>query len=165
MRASLRLIAAALVLGAAGAAHAFPWSKDMRRTPAIWPQSWPHGVPLTAADSTVPVGGRSDLKLNLELAPKLVNPTPRSAESDTRGKATFERYCYPCHGMKGQGDGLVGKFVGAPNLTMPLTQGRADGYIYFYIRHGGILMPSYGYGVNTKDAWDVVNYLRKLQGK
>ena len=165
MRTNIRLIFAVLVLGAATTAHAFPWSKDMRRTPAIWPQAWPTGVPRMPADSTVPMSGHSDQKLNLDLASKLPNPTPRGPESEARGQATFERYCYPCHGIKAQGDGLVGKFVGAPNLTLPLTQGRADGYIYFYIRHGGILMPSYGYGVKSKDAWDVVNYLRKLQGK
>ncbi len=162
-RVSLAL-SAILVLAASGA-HAFPWSKDMRRTPAIWPQSPPGGAARIPMDSVVSTQGKHDQKLNLELATKMPNLMPRSTESEARGQATFERYCYPCHGMKGQGDGLVGRLVGAPNLTLELTQGRSDGYIYFYIRHGGILMPSYGYGVQPKDAWDVVNYVRKLQGK
>jgi hypothetical protein len=42
---------------------------------------------------------------------------------------------------------------------------RTDGYIYAYIRYGGkVMMPSYRESITSEGAWDVVNYVRKLQG-
>ena len=38
-------------------------------------------------------------------------------------------------------------------------------YIYAYIRYGGkVMMPAYG-RINEKEAWDIVYYVRYLQGK
>jgi len=159
-RLSLGLLAALVILPAA--AHAFPWSKDMRRTVALWPQAWAR----TPADSSVPRTGKVDYKLERTFSDRIANPVPRTPESEARGQHEFEKFCTPCHGLKAMGDGPVStRFPGVANLTLPLTQGRTDGYIYFYIRHGGVLMPSYGYGVKPDRAWDVVNYVRKLQGK
>ena len=51
------------------------------------------------------------------------------------------------------------------NLTQPQTQSRTDGYIYAYIRYGGkVMMPAYG-RITEKEAWDIVYYVRYLQGK
>jgi hypothetical protein len=41
---------------------------------------------------------------------------------------------------------------------------RTDGYIYGMIRNGRGLMPSYN-RIPEMDRWDVVNYIRALQGK
>jgi hypothetical protein len=49
------------------------------------------------------------------------------------------------------------------NLTLDITKGRADGYIFGMIRNGRGLMPSYD-RIEEMDRWDVVNYLRALQG-
>ena len=161
MKARLAVLAVLAGLLAAGAAGAFPWSDDMRRSPGLRPQ---RNI-LMPADSTVPRTGKVDFGVHRAAADQLVNPAPRTAQSLASGEATFRRFCVPCHGPLAHGDGPVGPLMGAPNLTLPLTQGRSDGYIYVYIRHGGVLMPSYGYGVKPQDAWDVVNYVRKLQGR
>ncbi|MBI5838135.1 MAG: cytochrome c [Candidatus Eisenbacteria bacterium] len=162
MKARLAILAACAALAAAGPAGAFPWSGDMLRSPGLRPQR----VILTPADSTVPRTGKVDPGLRREAADKLVNPVPRTAQSEAAGKAEFERYCVVCHGPAGLGNGPVAaRFPGVANLTLPLSQGRTDGFMYVYIRHGGVLMPAYGYGVKARDAWDVVNYVRKLQGK
>jgi mono/diheme cytochrome c family protein len=158
-RLAVSLALAALVV--AGQAGAFPWSNDMRRSPGLRPQR----EILMPADSTVPRTGKVDFGVHRPAADKLVNPVARTPQSVAAGQVGFERFCVPCHGPAGQGDGPVGRLMGAANLTLPLTQGRTDGYIYVYIRHGGVLMPSYGYGIKPQDAWDVVNYVRKLQGK
>ena len=62
------------------------------------------------------------------------------------------------------GDGPATKF-GMPgiNLVMDITKGRSDGYIFGMIRNGRGLMPSYN-RIEDADRWDVVNYLRGLQG-
>ena len=62
------------------------------------------------------------------------------------------------------GDGPATKF-GMPgiNLTMDLTKGRSDGYIFGMIRNGRGLMPPYN-RIEEMDRWDVVNYVRALQG-
>ena len=63
------------------------------------------------------------------------------------------------------GDGPATQF-GMPgiNLTTDVTRGRADGYIFGMIRNGRGLMPPYN-RIEEMDRWDVVNYLRGLQGK
>jgi hypothetical protein len=62
------------------------------------------------------------------------------------------------------GDGPATKF-GMPsiNLTTDMTKGRTDGYIFGMIRNGRGLMPPYN-RIEEMDRWDVVNYLRALQG-
>ena len=42
--------------------------------------------------------------------------------------------------------------------------GYTDGYIFGIIRNGKGLMPSYN-RIEEPDRWDIVNYLRSLQGK
>jgi hypothetical protein len=62
------------------------------------------------------------------------------------------------------GDGPATKF-GMPgiNLTTDMTKSRTDGYIFGMIRNGRGLMPPYN-RIEELDRWDVVNYLRALQG-
>jgi cytochrome c len=86
--------------------------------------------------------------------------------SENRGQIQFETFCTPCHGQKGEGMGKVVQkgFLPPPMLTSSHTRGLSDGWIYSYIRHGGVvMMPPYGFGVRPKEAWDLVNYVRKLQ--
>jgi hypothetical protein len=49
------------------------------------------------------------------------------------------------------------------NLTMDMTKARTDGYIFGMIRNGRGLMPPYN-RIEELDRWDVVNYVRALQG-
>jgi hypothetical protein len=92
------------------------------------------------------------------------------------GHALFERYCYVCHGPAGLGNGPIlndptskdptersGKFPFAPNLTLPITVARTDGYIFGIITVGRGLMPEYGSKIPAPERWYVVNYVRELQ--
>jgi mono/diheme cytochrome c family protein len=72
-----------------------------------------------------------------------------------------------CHGPQGQGDGTI---VGqdrypalAPNLTLPASVARTDGYIYAIIRVGRGIMPAYGPRTSHLERWAIVNYVRQLQ--
>ena len=107
-----------------------------------------------------------DLLTRPEILASIVNPVPADAESLARGEEVFQRACAVCHGVAGAGDGTV---VAAGMLAMPLTSDQArahsDGYLYSIIRVGRGLMPAYGHQITHFDRWDVVNYVRQLQGQ
>jgi mono/diheme cytochrome c family protein len=84
------------------------------------------------------------------------------------GQVMYDRHCSVCHGPQGLGDGsIVGpdKYpAAAPNLTLPLTVARQDGYLYGMIavaRSG--LMPAYGPRTTHRERWAIVSYVRQLQ--
>ena len=92
------------------------------------------------------------------------NPTPASDSSLANGRKYFQINCAVCHGDRAMGDGPATKF-GMPgiNLTSDVTKARTDGYIFGMVRNGRGLMPPYN-RIEEMDRWDVVNYLRALQG-
>ena len=94
----------------------------------------------------------------------LRNPTPASDSSLSNGRKYFQINCVVCHGDRAMGDGPATKY-GMPviNLTTDMTKARTDGYIFGMIRNGRGLMPPYN-RIEEMDRWDVVNYLRALQG-
>ncbi len=95
----------------------------------------------------------------------LANPVPSDAVSLHRGRIEYQINCAPCHGRAGKGDGEATKLGMVP---MPLVSERAkaltDGYIWGMIRNGRGLMQSYN-RIEEMDRWDVVNYIRAVQGK
>lgn len=96
----------------------------------------------------------------------LENPVPVTEESITRGEELFLRFCAPCHGPNGMG--VTGYIISAGYPPYPLISDRVlgftDGYIYGMIRMGRGLMPAYGHRITHFDRWNIVNYLRVLQG-
>ena len=162
MRGARRWIvvsALALIVGAGGV-MAFPWTHDLDNQISIKPQE----MPMAPPELSVPLTGRVFSK-GLAVEAGYANPTPADSSSENRGQILFETFCFPCHNLHGEGMGPVVQkgFLPPPVLTAPVTRGRSDGYIHSYIRHGGSVMPSYAFGVSEKEAWDVVNYVRKLQ--
>ncbi len=105
------------------------------------------------------------------------NPVPMTDAAGLKaGQALFDRYCFVCHGPQARGDGPIlnnpmskdptqqsGKFPFAPNLTLPITVARTDGYIFGIMTVGRGLMPEYGSKIPAPERWYVVNYLRTLQ--
>jgi len=96
----------------------------------------------------------------------LANPVAATEASIARGEDLFLRFCAPCHGPNG--NGISGYIIRAGFPPYPLisdrAQGFTDGYIYGMIRAGRGLMPAYGHRISHFDRWNVVNYLRVLQG-
>jgi hypothetical protein len=52
-----------------------------------------------------------------------------------------------------------------PDLTFAQPAQRSDGYLYATIRNGSIVMPAYGDAMSADERWQVVLFLRKLQGR
>jgi mono/diheme cytochrome c family protein len=139
-----------------------PWFTTMRDQPAIRPFELPRVPP----EGSVPITGREDsLDLLGDLA-EVHNPVAPDSASLARGRMVFDQYCIVCHGPAGHGDGtVVAKFVPPPDLTADPTVERTDGYIYAMIKQGRGIMPRYGDKIRGADRWNVVNYVRQLQGR
>lgn len=144
----------------------------MRSSPAFDPYEAtrpapPGAVPYESpGGQAVPAQGPGEAGLQA-LAAKVTNPVPADSANLAHGEVMYQRFCYVCHGTQGHGDGPVigpGKFPFALNLTLPATVGRSDGYIYAVLREGRGLMPSYGARMSEKERWQIVNYVRQLQG-
>lgn len=95
----------------------------------------------------------------------LPNPVPMSIESVQRGWRHYAINCAVCHGDTGAGNGSATRYGMIPiSLLTPVTSGRSDGYVWGIIRNGRGIMPSYN-RIEELDRWDVVNYVRALQGR
>ena len=98
----------------------------------------------------------------------LVNPVAPDDRSLLNGRKYFQINCAVCHGEAGDGNGALKQLNPAygfpPSLLTDQAKGRSDGYIWGMIRNGRGLMPTYN-RIEEADRWDVVNYVRGLQGK
>jgi mono/diheme cytochrome c family protein len=95
------------------------------------------------------------------------NPIPADSASVNRGRIQYQINCAVCHGPQGAGNGVVvkyGMFPPAIGGAANPSAGYTDGYIFGIIRNGRGLMPSYN-RIEESDRWDIVNYVRALQGK
>jgi mono/diheme cytochrome c family protein len=126
----------------------------------------PQSFSFEPPSGSVPVQGIEAPMTRDEADQKLKNPVPFDQASLEEGRKRFEIDCALCHGPDARGHGPIStKFIPPPDLTQDLFKGRSDGYLYATIRNGGAVMPAYGERLTPKERWDVVNYLRKLQGK
>ena len=96
------------------------------------------------------------------------NPVAPDARSLLNGRKYFTINCAVCHGPAGDGNGYLKQlnpaYGFAPSLIVDQTKNRTDGYIWGMMRNGRGLMPSLN-RIEEMERWDVVNYVRGLQGK
>ena len=148
-------------------AFSLPWSTDLWEHPSIKPYEEARDYPENSVYKSDEMR-----ELEREEYESIVVGQNRGEASIINGKALYETNCYSCHGMTGLGDGPVIKNDIRPNsyfypvnLRQDQTVNRTDGYIYAYIRYGGkVMMPAYG-RITPSEAWDIVYYVRYLQGK
>ncbi len=151
------------------------WFTDFKRQPSWHPwQSEADTIPARGnPQNSVSVYGsaapgflydRTQLPATIESMSNLKNPVPPDARSLANGRKYFDINCSVCHGYTGAGDGVATKYgmVGLP-LTSDRAKAFTDGYIFGMIRNGRGSMPTYN-RIEEPDRWDVVNYIRGLQG-
>jgi len=153
------------------------WFTDFKEQPKIDP--WESGsdtIPFRGnPQGSVPIYGSVAPGFMYDRAPtpqavtamaSLPNPIAADQASVTRGRIQYQINCAVCHGPNGLGNGPVVKYgmfppaIGAPANP---AAGYTDGYIFGIIRNGRGLMPPYN-RIEEPDRWDIVNYLRSLQG-
>jgi mono/diheme cytochrome c family protein len=127
-------------------------------------------------EGTVPVGMPYRIAdLTPQEGEALPNPNPPTLASLENGKVQYNVFCAPCHGAGGLGDGPVagppygkGPFVGVLPVAGPVGKAlvgpRTDGHIYTVIGQGIRRMPNYK-RIPSSDRWDIVNYVRYLNGQ
>lgn len=94
-------------------------------------------------------------------------PVELTRELIERGRDRYEIFCSMCHGVAGDGQGIIMTgnygFVAAPTYHSDDLRARPDGYLYDVITHGVRTMAGYGQQVPVADRWAIVSYLRALQ--
>jgi mono/diheme cytochrome c family protein len=101
--------------------------------------------------------------------PKQVEASDATME---HGRERYGIYCAPCHGLSGQGDGMVhkravaleeGTWVQPTVLTQENIYYQPVGQLFNTITHGIRNMPAYGSQIPEGDRWAIVMYVRALQ--
>jgi mono/diheme cytochrome c family protein len=94
-------------------------------------------------------------------------PVPVTRELMVRGRERYDIFCTPCHGLVGDGQGLImtGGFgyTPAPSFHIDRLRDESDGYLYEVIANGVRTMPAYGPQIAVADRWAIVAYMRALQ--
>jgi mono/diheme cytochrome c family protein len=154
------------------------WFTDFKQQPKIDPWETPNdttpfrgnpqmSVPITGSAAPGFMYDRMPAPQSVTAMAGIANPIPADSASVNRGRVNFQINCAVCHGPSGAGNGVVIKYgmypPGIGGAANP-SAGYTDGYIFGIIRNGRGLMPSYN-RIEEPDRWDIVNYLRSLQGK
>ena len=82
-----------------------------------------------------------------------------------RGHGRYDIYCAPCHGLTGDGKGMIVKrgLLPPPSYHGDRLRHIPDGQLYATIQNGKGNMPPYAPLVPTDDRWAIVAYVRALQ--
>jgi mono/diheme cytochrome c family protein len=82
-----------------------------------------------------------------------------------RGKERYEIFCSVCHGLTGNGDGMVVRrgFRRATSFHDDRLRQAPVGHFFDAITNGWGVMPSYSAQIPAQDRWAIVAYLRALQ--
>ncbi len=95
---------------------------------------------------------------------QLINPLERTQKHLEEGKVLYVRFCSPCHGAEGDGQGLVGqKFKGVPSYSAGRVAELPAGHIYHVIANGRGRMMPHGSQVDPNERWKIVLYVQQLQ--
>ncbi|MCA9969087.1 MAG: cytochrome c [Anaerolineales bacterium] len=93
------------------------------------------------------------------------NPLPLTAGLLTRGQQQYDIFCTPCHGLLGDGQGMIVQrgFPQPPSFHSQRLRQLPDGAIFDVITNGYGRMFAYGARVKPADRWAIVAYVRALQ--
>ena len=149
---------------------------DMDRQPKIRPQT-PSAFFADGRASRLPIEGTVargthflDEPFSTGMATGTTNfvamaPLTVDAALMARGKQRYEIFCAPCHGLQGDGNGVVKALGMATTRTLhePRIVQMGDGEIFHVITHGRNTMGPYASQIPVEDRWTIVAYVRALQ--
>lgn len=149
-----------------------PWEREFQSDSITWLMG--DTIPFRAnPQMSVPVTGMSvpgflvsygNLPGVIDSMSGLTNPVSPDARSLENGRKYYTINCSVCHGPAGAGNGPATRYGLFPiPINGATTRAHSDGYIWGIIRNGRGSMPPYN-RIEEMDRWDVVNYVRGLQG-
>jgi hypothetical protein len=115
-------------------------------------------------DNTVARGSLANDDL---IVPKDSNafPLPVNEALLERGEARYKIYCTPCHGLQGDGNGMIVDrgMKRPPSYHIDRLRQSPNGYYFDVITNGFGSMYSYSAQIPPKDRWAIIAYVRALQ--
>jgi mono/diheme cytochrome c family protein len=90
---------------------------------------------------------------------------------ETGARAIYSRFCAPCHGAQGRGDGPNASHLPvrpAAHADSAYMSGRTDDRLFDAVYSGGYplgrsaTMPAFGETLTALETWSLVSYLREL---
>lgn len=92
-------------------------------------------------------------------------PAKVTRELLDRGQYQFETYCASCHGLGGEGDGMVARrgYRRPPSYHEARLRSAPVEHFVDVMTNGWGAMPRYDYLVPPEDRWAIAAYIRALQ--
>ncbi len=92
-------------------------------------------------------------------------PLPLTQELLARGQDRYNIFCSPCHGLQGDGQGMVTMrgMKHPPTYHQDRVRNEPNGYYFDVITNGFGAMNSYSAQITPRDRWAIVAYVRALQ--
>lgn len=102
---------------------------------------------------------------DLDRATAIATPPRVDAHLLARGQQRYDIYCSPCHGLSGDGDGMIVRrgFPSPPSYYSARLRAAPAQHFFDVISNGYGVMYSYGARVEPRDRWAIVAYIRALQ--
>jgi mono/diheme cytochrome c family protein len=99
-----------------------------------------------------------------------VSATGFSVNSIAQGAQVYARHCVACHGVDGRGEGPLAATLARwpPTFVSQLLARRADGELFWRIRHGmhddngRATMPAFSAQLDDGETWAVLDYIKAL---
>ena len=93
------------------------------------------------------------------------HPPPATGALLARGQERFNVFCAPCHGLAGDGDGVIVAhgFPQPPSYHLDRLLAAPGRHFYDVITKGYGVMYSYADRVDPHDRWAIAAYIRALQ--
>lgn len=92
-----------------------------------------------------------------------------AAGDAVKGKPLYEKYCLPCHGPQGRGDGPSGQLLQPPaaNFASPESRGKTDADLIETMRsgHPETAMTAWRDILDGQDFADLLAYIRSLTAR
>jgi mono/diheme cytochrome c family protein len=92
-------------------------------------------------------------------------PIPVTQELLERGKERYGIFCTPCHGLQGDGNGMVAMrgMKHPPSYHQDRLRQAPNGYIFDVMTNGFGAMYGYSAQIPPRDRWAIIAYVRALQ--
>src|SRR4029453_13858542 len=92
-------------------------------------------------------------------------PFALTADVLDRGEQRFNIYCTPCHGLSGNGDGMIVRrgYRQPPSYHIDRLRAVPLGHFYDVMTNGFGAMPDYRGQISPRDRWAIAAYVRALQ--
>jgi mono/diheme cytochrome c family protein len=120
---------------------------------------WPNGSEAQPLPAGVVAQG------DLARAKDVKDPPPVTDSLMRTGRKNFEIFCSPCHGLAGDGDGMIVQrgFPAPPSYHTDRLRGAPAQHLFDVITSGYGVMYSYAARIPPHDRWAIVAYIRALQ--